>query len=167
MTRAWESLLVNRPALEAFYSPVPPLESVTVRSVHLDRRGPTLILRFDLPEFPHTPRPEWAAAGCDTFQCQLRFLAVADVVLRGWSPPVTADVVIEEEANRRIRVGLRSAGLELGFTSSDSLTVGHLSAYRRSDDGTDAGRQHFVGRTDQFRWTTVPDVWEKTFYERV
>ncbi|MCZ4122164.1 Imm50 family immunity protein [Streptomyces sp. H39-S7] len=158
---------MNRPALEAFYSPVPALESLTVRSVHLDRRGPTLILRFDLPRFPDAPPPEWAAAGCDTFQCQLRFLAVADVVMRGWSPPVTADVVIEEEENRRIRVGMRGAGAELAFTSSDSLTVGHLSAYARSDDGTDAGPRHFVGRTDQFRWSTVPDVWEKNFYERV
>jgi hypothetical protein len=167
MTRAWESLLVNRPALEAFYSSVPPLESLTVRSVHLDRRGPTVILRFDLPRFPDRPLPEWVAAGCDTFQCQLRFLAVADVVLHGWSPPVTGDLVIEEEADRRIRVALRGAGARLAFTGSDSLTVGHLSAYRRSADGTDTGPQHFVGRTDRFRWSTVPDVWEKTFYERV
>lgn len=165
--RAWADLLVNRPALETFYAPVPPLESITVRSVHLNRRGPTLTLRFDLPEFPHTPLPEWVAAGCDAFQGQLRFLAVADVVLRGWIPPVTASVLIEELENRRIRVGLRGAGTELAFTSSDSLTVGHLSAYRRSDDGGDRGPHHFVGRTDRFRWTTVPDVWEKTFYERV
>ncbi|MEU3460996.1 hypothetical protein ABZ721_13690 [Streptomyces sp. NPDC006733] len=56
---AWADLLVNRPALDAFHSAVPALESLTVRSVHLDRRGPTLILRFDSGSGCGAPAWSW------------------------------------------------------------------------------------------------------------
>ncbi|SHM97476.1 Imm50 family immunity protein [Actinacidiphila paucisporea] len=167
MTPAWAGLVRNLAVLTDFYTSPPPLEPVTVRSLYLDRRGPTLTLRFDLSGFPDRPRPEWEQNGCDMFQCQLQFLAVDDFLLRGWHPPVTGSLDIEPTEERRVLVRLGAGGTRLTFSSSDSLTVGKMSAYRSSADGTDRGHHYYVGKVDQMRYDVLPDLGEKTFYGRV
>jgi hypothetical protein len=44
MTLHWLDLLTNRQVIEAFYTSVPPLDGVLLRSVHLERAGPGLVL---------------------------------------------------------------------------------------------------------------------------
>ncbi|WP_405883857.1 MULTISPECIES: Imm50 family immunity protein [unclassified Streptomyces] len=77
----------NCEVLAPLYGPDPlELSCVRLRSVHLDWRGPTVTLRLDLPA-PSLPLPEeWVAAGVDTVQGQLQFLAVEDLELEGWKP---------------------------------------------------------------------------------
>jgi hypothetical protein len=165
--RAWADLLRNPEAVGAFYERLPPLEAVVLRSVHLDRWGPTLTLRLDLPRFADRPLPEWVESGCDRLQCHLQFVDVADVRMRGWRPPATADVGMGGLERRRVAVRIAGEGVDLAFTSSDSLVVGRMSVYRAQQGGLDTGPHQFVGKVDRIRCTAVPDVWEKTFYERV
>ncbi len=168
MTRAWVDLLRDSSGLTAVYDSVPPLDGIALSSLHLDQTGPTLTLRMVLPAFPERPLPEWEAAGCDRFECQVLFLAVADVRLRGWRPPVTADVrmeAAEPAEHRRITVDVlgRNGSTELHFTSSDSLGAGHFNAYRAG-----AEARHYAGRVDRVRYRNrLPAPTETVFYEHL
>lgn len=168
MTPTWADLLVDPERLRGLYSDLPARDPVTVRSLNLDRRGPTLILRLDLPAFPDHPLPEWAGAGYDRFQCQLRFLAVEDLRVRSWAAPVTGSLAVEPRPSRRVRVTLRGEGLDVAFTSADELKAGHLCAFRPSPSGSDEGPRHFVSPLDRRAYgSSLPDVCEKTFHARV
>lgn len=170
MTRTWADLLRNPEAVGAFYSTIPPLESAVLRSVHLDRWGPTLTLRLDLPGFPDRPLPEWVDGGCDRFQCHVQFVDVAGFRMdtAGWRAPSVVDVAMTGLERRRVGVRIEGDATDVAFTSSDSLVVGRMSAYRAgSSDGVDRGPHHFVGKVDRIRYTAVPDAWEKTYHERV
>ncbi|MBD0735727.1 Imm50 family immunity protein [Streptomyces sp. CBMA29] len=168
MTRAWVDLLRDSGGLTELYNRVPSLQGVGVSSVHFDQVGPTLTLRVVLPVFPDRPRPEWEADGCDRFECQVRFLAIEDVRMRGWRLPVTADVLItsaEPEEHNRITVEIqgRDASMELHFTSNASLGVGHMNAYREG-----AESRHYTGRVDGLRYRgRLPEPSEVAFFEHL
>ncbi|MFJ5734879.1 Imm50 family immunity protein [Streptomyces microflavus] len=86
MTTHWADLAVQTRGLESLYSVIPPLDSVRLRSFHLDWRGPTLTTRIDLPSYPEHPPPDWSERGYDTLQIHLQFLAVDDLAVGGWNP---------------------------------------------------------------------------------
>ncbi|MEU6395029.1 Imm50 family immunity protein [Streptomyces sp. NPDC046939] len=163
--------LRNGEVLASLYGAgLPPLESVRLRSVHLNWRGPGVTLRLDLPA-PSLPLPEdWSAAGVDTVQGQLQFLAVADLELDAWEPPVTMRLTTTslDDGQHRIRVTATTDGDSfLRFTSSADVLVGHVSGFRLGPGGSDDGPHVFRSRIDSMRHTTVPDSCEKTFYERL
>jgi len=164
---AWVDLLWDSSGLTGLYDSVPPLDGILLSSLHFDQMGPTLTLRFVLPSFPDRPLPAWEAAGCDRFECQLQFLGVEDVTMRGWRPPVTADVLIEPTepaGHHRILIEVRGhdGSAELRFTSNSSLGAGQFNAYR---EGTAA--RHHAGRVNPLAYgNRLPDPSEKTFYER-
>ncbi|TWV42693.1 hypothetical protein FRZ03_19260 [Streptomyces misionensis] len=148
---------------------LPPLDSVRLRSVHLDWRGPQVTLRLDLPAAAASLPDDWTASGVDTVQCHLRFLAVADLELSAWEPPVTARISTAPlpGGEHRIRVTASAdGGAFLDFTASADVLAGHLSGFRLGPDGSDDGPHHFLGKVDARRYSTVPDPWEKTFYAR-
>ncbi|RMI33197.1 Imm50 family immunity protein [Streptomyces triticirhizae] len=166
MTPTWAELLVDREPLARYYGAPPPLNGVVLRSVRLERDGPTLLLRLDLPAFPDRPEPEWSAAGCDRFQCQLRCLDVAEVRFSGWPLGRPVDLGVEPvgpPAERRIAVTGRQDGVEaLRFSCNASLAVGHLLAYR------EGGPHLYVGAVDRHRLgTRLPDPTDGTFYGRL
>lgn len=167
MNRSWADLVQPAAHLNALYTSVPPLVSVTVRSIRLDRFGPSLTLRIDLPVFPQRPPQEWSAAGLDRLQCQLRFIAVEHLDLTGWNPPATADVRLEECGARRIRVTAHSRSFGLTFEAADTVLIGHLSAFTAGEGETDAGPHQFVGKLDAHRFDRIPGLEERTFYERI
>ncbi|MFD9209817.1 Imm50 family immunity protein [Streptomyces sioyaensis] len=156
MIQNWEDLISSTDKLREHYSKIPPLAQVTLRSIHLSRYGPTIILRLDLPTFPDRPHPEWTDQGCDRLQCHVRFLAVEDFSMRRWEPPVVADVQMKHLEKRRIEVDILSSQTNLSFTSSDSLTVGRISAFRAPDSGLDQEKHHYVGRMDRLKYDSVP-----------
>ncbi|MFI9052873.1 Imm50 family immunity protein [Streptomyces sp. NPDC053427] len=167
MTRNWEDLLGNADRLRAFYSTVPPLAHVVLRSVHFSRYGPTAVLRLDLPKFPDRPLPEWAEQGCDRLQCHLRFLAVEGLAMRRWEPPVVADVKLEPLEKRRIKVDVAGGRTTLSFTSSDFLVVGRVSAFRAPAGGApDRGRHYYAGTMDARRYDCVPGADAGTYHEQ-
>jgi len=161
----WAEVLTNRPLLEVYYSTVPPLSGIALRSVHLDRAGPTLTLRLALPEFPDRPLPEWVEAGYDRFQCQVQFLGVAELNMRGWRSGAVADVTLTPESRRRVRVVVAAEGVSLTFTASDHLTVGKPSAYRVDANGE---RHSYIRKVDRLRLRDgLPEVWDRSFHGRV
>lgn len=165
MIQNWEVLLRNADRIREFYSVVPPLERVVLRSVHFSRYGPTVILRLDLPRFPDRPLSEWTEQGCDRLQCHVRFLAVEDASMRRWDPPVMADVKFAPLRQRRIKVEIVSNQTSLAFTSSDHLTVGRVSAFRAPADGPDRGKHHYVGRLDRLKYDSVPGADAGAYYD--
>ncbi|MFG2142193.1 Imm50 family immunity protein [Streptomyces sp. NPDC048650] len=164
MIQNWEDLLGSTDRLREYYSKVPPLSQVTLRSVHISRYGPTIILRMDLPEFPDSPLPEWVEQGCDRLQCHVRFLAAEDFSMRRWEPPVVADVKLEPLEKRRIEVEVLSSRTSLSFTSSDFLTVGRISAFRARADGPDRGQHHYAGKMDRLKYDSVPGAEAEAYY---
>ncbi|MES9809357.1 Imm50 family immunity protein [Streptomyces cinereoruber] len=161
--------LVNPEDLVRLYGEVPHLGTFRPRAVNLSWRGPTVMLRVDLSAFPAEVPPEWGGADVNTVQCQFQFLAVEDFALEEWEPPVpTASFTAEPLGrDRRMRVRVRGAGMDLGFTSHDTVHVGHVSAFGIAPDGTDGGPHLFLRPLDRRRFTTVPGPEEKTFHERV
>ncbi|MEV7241672.1 Imm50 family immunity protein [Streptomyces sp. NPDC093248] len=163
-----DEFLLNSDALRGVYGYVPKIEeAVRVRSFNMNWRGPTVILRVDLPEFPDTPLGEWRDAGLDTVQCHLQFVAVEDFSVRKWHPPSVCRVTVHREGVKRLYVGFDGDGLGLRFRCSDSVLVGHVSAFRSSMDGSDDGVHSFVNRIDARRHTSLPETWEKTYYGRI
>ncbi|KOX23754.1 MULTISPECIES: Imm50 family immunity protein [unclassified Streptomyces] len=161
--------LVNPADLIRLYGAVPPLDTFRLRAVNLSWIGPTVILRVDLSSFPATVPPEWEGTDVDTVQCHLQFLAVEDLSLEQWEPPVPSASFTAEPlgGRRRMRVRVRGAGVDLGFTGHESVPVGHVSAFRIAPDGADGGRHLFLGRVDARLHETVPGPEERPFHERV
>ncbi|MFE6063533.1 Imm50 family immunity protein [Streptomyces sp. NPDC056431] len=167
MTLNWADLLVNPEDLQRLYTALPPLSAVTVRSVHLNHYGPTVTLRIDLTEFPQNPPSEWRETGFDRLQCHLQFLAVEHLEMRGWNPPSIAEIQIERCGDHRIRLTAGSPSFTLSFEASDSVAIGHLSAFQESEDGADSGPRWFARKLDSRRFNQLPDLNEKTFYEHM
>ncbi len=167
MTSHWADLTVDTHLLRSLYCVIPSLESVRLRSFCLDWRGPTLTLRVDLPAYPDPDRipPEWSERGHDSLQLHVRFLAVDGLTVQGWIPPVPVDVSLVALAYRRILVRIAEADFELTFTSSDSLTVGHISSYRMTETGSDEVPHTFVSRLDTRLFASLPGTHESTFYQ--
>ncbi|MFH8729672.1 Imm50 family immunity protein [Streptomyces termitum] len=161
--------LVQAHDLMNLYGSASPLEEVRLRSVNLDWRGPAITLRVDVSGFPDELPQEWRTAELDTVQCHLKFLAVEDFSLSGWNPPAPPTSLMAEPLgkNRRVRIRLEGTGLNLRFTSHESVHVGHVSAFRIAPDGTDGGPHLFLRNLDRRRYRTIPDAEEKTFYERI
>jgi hypothetical protein len=164
-----DEFIANPETLRAIYGYIPQVkESVRIRSLNLNWRGPTLIIRVDLPRFPDPAPQDWLATEFDTVQCHLRFLAVQNLSLRSWDPPAWGRI----EATPRMGQGLlhidiTGHGMDLAFDCSDSVTVGHVSAFKVGSDGSDQGPHSFASRIDSRRHSSVPETWERSYFERV
>ncbi|MFI0965031.1 Imm50 family immunity protein [Streptomyces sp. NPDC021080] len=158
---------MNPEPLRSLYGHVPDLTGIRIRSVNLNWRGPTLTLRVDLPSYPDSAPQEWTDAGLDTVQCQFRFLAVEGISLTDWTPPALGSLdMAPYGTERRMRVTFRGDGLSLGFDCSASVRVGHVSAFRSTENGRDDGSRLFMSRIDARRHSSLPGTQDRTFYER-
>ncbi|MGW6056386.1 Imm50 family immunity protein [Streptomyces sp. NPDC055189] len=160
----WNSFLADQEMLTRLYCDIPPLQEVRLRSVDLDWRGPGATLRIDLPRFPDSPPQEWIGEDLDALQCHLKFLAVDGLSLSNWNPPATVSISITPQAERRVLVEVSGACAHLEFSSSDSLRVDHVSAFRIAPDGTDSGRHLFVRKIDARLHSSVPPTHVRNFY---
>lgn len=167
MTNPWVSLVRNPSPLSSLYSTIPPLRAVRLRSIHLNWRGPALTLRIDMPTFPEGAPGDWLARGHDTIQLHLQYLDVRDIAIEGWVPPVQADIAMSPTEDHRIHVKIDGTGIESSFSSSDSVIIGHISAFGISVDGCDGGDRSFLKPLDSRRFDSLPDVYEGTYYERM
>ncbi|WP_328405863.1 immunity 50 family protein [Streptomyces sp. NBC_00390] len=167
MTLNWADLVQNPHELLALYSELPGLDSVTVRSVHLNSYGPALTLRVDLPAFPSNPPEEWLAAGRNRLQLHIQFIAVAHLEMTGWGPHASADIAIADAGACRIAVRIDSSSFVLTFEASDAIVVGHPSVFSAGEDGSDSGPHQFLKRLDARKFEKIPAADEKTFYEHI
>lgn len=65
-----------------------------------------------------------------------------------------------------MRVQADGHGVKFAFDCSDSITVGHVSAFRKQADGSDDEQHLFMSKIDSLRHNHLPAMDEKTFYER-
>lgn len=164
-----DDFILNPEVLQAIYGHTPKLEGdIRVRSLNLNWRGPTLIIRADLPQFPDPAPQDWMTSGFDTVQCHLRFLAVEKLTIRSWEPPVLGRLkATPQTAERRLHIAVEGDGITLSFNCSDSVAIGHVSAYRSNIDDSDQGPRSFASRIDSRRYASLPETWEKSYYERI
>jgi hypothetical protein len=167
MTLHWRDTLINRAVLDDLYWDIPALERVWLRSIRLGRVGSTVVVRCDLPEFPDRLASGTVADDHDRLQLHLRFLDVADLELVRCSLPSEATVTLRALERRRLAVDLVGSSVEMRFTSSDSLTVGHLSTYRATAGEPDIGVHDFLGAVDRRLYSSVPGPTTWVFHERV
>jgi len=160
-------VLINRAVLDDLYTDIPTLDQVQLRAIHLDRVGPTVILRCDLSEFPDRLAGGTVADDLDRLQLHLRFLDVAGFELARCSLPSEAAVTLRVLERRRLAVEVVGSSVEARFTSSDSLTVGHLSTYRGTAGEPDVGAHNFLGAVDRRLYSSVPAPTTRVFHERV
>ncbi|MEV4944368.1 hypothetical protein [Streptomyces sp. NPDC053755] len=81
-------------------------------------------------------------------QCHLQLLAVEEFSLTAWDPPAhSASFDAKPLEEHRVRVRVTGSGVDLGFTSSASVMVGHVSAFKLQD-GADGGRHVFSQELD-------------------
>lgn len=154
----------NPQQLTDLYGRFPSYDRLRIRSVNVNPSGPTLTLRVDLPEFPPDPSEEWSAAGCDTVQCHLQFLAVERPVLARWSPPAEARLDARPFSDRLTEVRLNGTGIELTFRANPQFVVRHVSAFCA---GVDEPEHHHLSRLDtKLHGTSEPATTTETFYAR-
>ncbi|MFG2883305.1 Imm50 family immunity protein [Streptomyces sp. NPDC048297] len=163
-----DEFLQNPDVLGMIYGHMPEMgDALRVRSININWRGPTVILRFDLSGFPESAPEDWEAARFDTVQCHLQFLAVKNLAVEDWNPPSVCRMEVAPERERRLHVRIHGDGMDIRFECSDSVLVGHVSAYKLHVDGSDGGPRSFVSRIDARRHATLPETWEKAYCERV
>jgi hypothetical protein len=158
--------LVNPQVLQSLYGHVPDLSVARIRSINVNAMGPSVTLRIDVPSFPRSQSEEWLAAGVDTVQCHLQFLAVTRFSLTEWVPPATGRIAMQPGAGGCAQVTINGPGVAMEMGCSAVVKVAHVSAYRAAPDGTDSGRHVFVGKVDARRYDALPDTYEKAFYAR-
>ncbi|MFD4720080.1 Imm50 family immunity protein [Streptomyces sp. NPDC058431] len=163
----WAELVRNSADLQSLYTDIPSLTAVTVRSIHLNHFGPCLTLRIDLPKFPQNPPPAWVDAELDQFQCHLEFIAIENLELRGWIPDGRSNLELHMRNHHKIFARIESSGFHLSFVASDSILIGHMSAYKTLPNGSDSGPRQFVRKLDAKMYDAIPPVYEKTFYEHI
>jgi hypothetical protein len=104
----------------------------------------------------------------DTAQCHLQFLAVENISIEQWRPPLTARIeVARRREDRRIHIDVNGDGMSMKFDCSDSILVGHISAFKLDPDGSDGGPRLFASRIDARRYDSLPETYEKTYYGRI
>lgn len=167
MSRSWaDHLIPNTRRLDRYYRDNPELVGVTVRSFRLQREGPVITLRIDLPRFADRPPEEWVAAGLNRVQCRVAFIAVDDVVVTGLRLPTVATVRLARRPPHRIAVEVAGEGLRAAFTAADAVRLSAVSAFHGSADRIDDGPHHFTGRVERLLHTAVPTPDAENFHER-
>ncbi|MFF2567518.1 Imm50 family immunity protein [Streptomyces sp. NPDC058084] len=125
---SWTSLLANPSGIERIYEGrVPDLTGVHFHSVELNREGPSLLLRFDMPSYPENPPHKWQKQGFNVVQMTLGLSGVEEPTLHGFAIDPVADISLRSQ--ERITLDVHSASLRLHATAA-TVYVANISAYR-------------------------------------
>ncbi len=124
----WVSLLVNPEPIRAIFgAQAPSLTGIEVHDLLLGRDGPSLLVRFDLPDYPAKPPRKWVEAEANRVQLRLRAVEVRALTVNGvgWATATAMNLQPEDGAVR-----LRLVGTD---TCLDALVgwvyVDEISAY--------------------------------------
>ncbi|MGC5054687.1 Imm50 family immunity protein [Micromonospora sp. DT48] len=123
----WLDLVTNPQGLrEIFGAETPPLVGVGLHGVEIDREGPTLRLRLDLPTYPSNPPVKWRRNGYNVVQVELLLGGVSDISIRGVSVNMLVDVDIKSDG--RLALKISSPTLNM-IAMATSVTVSKIDAY--------------------------------------
>ncbi|MFG1918117.1 Imm50 family immunity protein [Micromonospora sp. NPDC048898] len=83
----WLDLVEDPRGLRSIYGAdnPPSLEKILLHEVVLKCDGPSVVLRFDLPEFPTSAPIKWRDRGFSVVQIGLTMIGVKDLSLTGWN----------------------------------------------------------------------------------
>lgn len=123
----WLDLVTNPQGLrDIFQGDVPSLEGVTLHEISIDREGPALRLRLDLPGYPADPPARWRRGGFNTVQVELLFGGVRDLSLAGISTEMLVNVEIQRQGD--VIVDVSSPAVRVA-AAAGSVTISRLEAY--------------------------------------
>lgn len=125
---SWVDILEDPHSIRAIYgSDVPSLTTVQLHEVCLHRDGPSITLRFDLPEFPAAPPQKWLEAVCNTVQVKLMLIDVQNVSLHGLNHKAVVDLSLTKKNNL---IELSSSGATKMEIQAKWAQITDISAYR-------------------------------------
>lgn len=124
---SWTSLVQNPEGITSVYGGVvPPLTGVRIHALVLDREGPQLRVRFDLPVYPERAPKKWTVQRFNTVQVELAFGGLGEVDLRGFSVDPVGDICLT--GGEQLQVDIVSADVRVR-ASAESVYISDLSAY--------------------------------------
>lgn len=82
----WYELAANPLAVTSIYTEVPSLESALLKEIILDRNGPQVIWKIELPTFPDKPPARWKFRDYNIVQLELHLWELASINIRLWTP---------------------------------------------------------------------------------
>lgn len=129
---SWVDHLANPGMVDRVYSVPPDLVEVDLFSVDLNREGPYLTLRFNLPTYADKPLDEWVAGQANTVQAHLGFFGVKDLVMSGWADTNVVAVELELVDDETLAVEVRGDSTLITFKCNRYLNLNKLSAHHRS-----------------------------------
>ncbi|MGC4758564.1 Imm50 family immunity protein [Micromonospora trifolii] len=133
---SWIDLVTNPKGIQEIFPEGPPsLSGISLHELVVEREGPTVRLRLDLPAYPANPPAKWLRAGFNTVQVELLFGGVSELRLVGISTEVIADMEIRPANGVSLEV--RSASMVVSAVAA-SVTVSVVGAYL--DGGREADR---------------------------
>jgi hypothetical protein len=126
---SWLDLIDRNEALKAvFGTTVPHLDSVRLHEVTLHQDGPTIVLRFDLSEFPKDAPMKWLKAGHNTVQVRLVLDDVCQTRIEGWTTNNVGNLSVGSNVPAGVRVEFL-AGQATLFVVSRFARLDGVSGY--------------------------------------
>ncbi|AZS72293.1 hypothetical protein DDE74_16175 [Streptomyces lydicus] len=156
----------NPQDLISLYGRVPSLDTVKIRSVHVSRLGPMVKLRVDLPTYPDAAPAQWNEFHCDTVQCQIEFVNVSNFRMRNSTLPSVADIAFSIDGGTAM-VEIEGPGLSAAFNCLPFTLIGHIGAFKASNEGSDSGRHFYVRKIDARLFDSTPSLHQGAFYDSI
>lgn len=111
------------------------LEEVDLHEVALQRDGPRLQLRFDLPRFPDHPPARWHA-DANAVQVTVDFWMIEELIVNGWGTTNTGVLTLRPSSDG-LRVSFAASGASLSCRCSVARIV-RVSEYTIEEPDPDA-----------------------------
>lgn len=124
----WLDELVNAAPVRAIYGEVTPmLEGIDLHEVTLHRDGPSVLLRFDLHQFPEQPPKKWAMAGFNRVQLKLVADGVHKLDITGLQRKCVMDISILKTGDL-IFLSADNGEMKIRIVA-EHLLINQISAY--------------------------------------
>jgi len=110
-----------------FPDSAPSLSRVTIHELRLHRDGPSVLIRFDLAEYPSDPPKKWVAGAFNTVQITLWAFEIKEWEMAGWSTNTAASMKITTIVDD-VAIVIGSAGFEARLVAGH-VRVDRVTAY--------------------------------------
>jgi hypothetical protein len=126
MSMSWLEYVDRPNAIRAVFGATDPnLDALRLHEIVLHQDGPTVVLRFDLADYPAIAPPKWVVAGHNTVQVCFALAVVTDLSVQGWTLNNIGRLEVRPAGARGFTVEFVSSGSSLvavcGFVRVDSV----------------------------------------------
>ena len=129
----WTDFLDDQTSIEAiFRGALPSGDNLRLHEILLNRDGPVVSVRFDVPEFPSHPPEKWRDGRANRVQISLSGLAVSNLEIRGIATEMNVEISVEK-IEESLLVELSGGSTSIRFRAL-ALAVNRISAYLDSGD---------------------------------